>query len=122
MQKIIIITASILFCCLSCKNTEEASTTKTTETAFDKTKWNTKEGKDYPYRESMIDNLISNDTIKKLNKDGILNLLGEPERIDNNHLFYMIAQERLESWPIHTKTMVIKLKEDGTVDWVKIHE
>jgi hypothetical protein len=122
MQKIIIICAMLLFCCLSCKKTEEASTEKASGILFDKTKWNTKEGENYPYRDKMIDNLISSDTIKKLNKDSILNLLGEPERIDNNHLFYIVAQERLQSWPLHTKTMVIKLKDDGTVDWVKTHE
>jgi hypothetical protein len=30
-------------------------------------------------------------------------------------------QERIGSWPLKTKTLVIKMKDEETVEWVKIH-
>lgn len=90
--------------------------------SFDKLKWRTKEGSDYPYRDQMLDALVYNDTIRELSKDEIILLLGEPDRINDGYLYYMIAQKRMGSWPIHTKTMVIKTSEDNTIDWIKIHE
>ena len=119
MQKIILI-LTLSLCCISCKNNNEDNTK--TETSFNKEKWIIKEKEDYPYRDSMLDDLISNGKLKTLNKASVIDFLGEPNRIDNNYLFYLIAQERIQSWPLHTKTLVIKLKDDGTVEWVKIHE
>ena len=95
---------------------------KEEEIDFDSTLWKLRDDKDYPHRNAMLNKLIKSQRIKRLKKDGVLNLLGPPDRIDNNHLFYLIAQERLGNWPLHTKTMVVKLFEDETVDWVKIHE
>ncbi len=92
------------------------------KTAFDKVKWGVKEGKDYPYRDQMVNDVVYNDTIRTLGKVEIMELLGEPDRINNGHLYYMIRQSRLASWPLHTKTMVIKLSDTDKVDWIKIHE
>jgi len=36
--------------------------------------------------------------------------------------YYMVDQKRLGSWPLNTKTLVIKLFDDKTVDWMRIHE
>ncbi len=92
------------------------------EMKFDKEKWRVKEGKDYPFREGMLNDIIYSDTVRSQNKDQILALLGEPDRINENYLYYMIAQKRIASWPLHTKTMVIMLSGDNTVEWIKIHE
>jgi hypothetical protein len=98
--------------------TSEINTTK----EFDKRKWNEKAGKDYPYRDDMVDDLIANQHLKELKRNEVIDLLGEPDRIDSLYLFYKISQERLGSWPLHTKTLVIKLSQDGTIDWIKIHK
>jgi hypothetical protein len=92
--------------------------------SFDKEKWALKEGKDYPYRDQMLDAVVYTDTIRKLRKDKIVNLLGEPSYYsdDEYFLYYTIKQRRLGPWPFHTKTMVIKLKDNNSVDWIKIHE
>lgn len=92
------------------------------EISFDKTKWKFKEGLDYPYRDKMLNSIVYNDTVRALNKDEILDLLGEPDRSNDGYLYYMISQRRLGFWPLHTKTLVIKLSGDTTIDWIKIHE
>lgn len=119
----------ILFCCLACTNdrveyTENMQTKPESEMVFDKTKWQQKEGKDYPFREKMLNDLLYNDTIRALNKTQILTLLGEPswERKNKNFLYYMITQKRIFSWPMHTRTLVIKLRENDTIEWIKVHE
>jgi len=94
------------------------------EMVFDKAKWNAKNGADYPYRDKMVNDIVYNDTIRTLDKIEILDLLGEPSyyRNNKNFLYYTIKQKRLISWPLHTKSMVIKLSEDNTIEWIKIHE
>ncbi len=92
------------------------------EITFDKIKWRVKEGLDYPFRDRMLSSIVYNDTVRALNKDEILDLLGGPDRRNDGYLYYMISQRRLGFWPLHTKTLVIKLSEDSTIDWIKIHE
>lgn len=92
------------------------------EITFDQTKWGIKEGLAYPYRDQMLNSIVYNDTVRSLNKDEILDLLGEPDRKNNGYLYYLISQRRLGFWPLHTKTMVVKLSENNTIDWIKIHE
>lgn len=92
------------------------------ELAFDETKWKTKEGSDYPFRDKMLNDVIHNDSIRSLNKDEILFLLGEPDRSNENYLYYMITRKRLVLWTLHSKTMVIKFDEDNDIEWIKIHE
>ncbi|MFT5754475.1 MAG: hypothetical protein ACI924_001712 [Flavobacterium sp.] len=92
------------------------------EISFDASKWQIKKENDYPYRNQMLTNLIASDTLKKLKKDSILELIGEPERINVNHFYYMIDQERLGFWPLHSKFLVIKFDDNGNVVFVKIHE
>lgn len=112
-------------CFLSCKKEDRTETDKK-ETipvaVFDKIKWKTKENRDYPYRGKMLDYLMTSDTLKKLKKEEVLNLLGQPDRIDSAYLFYRINQQRLYFFPLHTKTLVIKLKENDSVKSVMIHE
>ena len=104
-----------LFSCIDRKGKENAPI------PFDQDKWALKEGSDYPHRDLMLSDLMEN-KIRKLDSIGIINLLGEPDRIDNRHLFYMIEQQRLGLWPLHTKTMVVKLTNQRSIEWVKIHE
>ena len=117
----------LLLACLACsdKKQEELDATAPEtkqDITFDASKWKIKEDRDYPYRDSMLKDLMSNDTIRQFKKADILDLLGEPTRIDNNYLFYMVAQNRFGFWPLHTKTLVIKLYADSTINWMKIHE
>lgn len=115
----------LLLCSLACKTDKEGQSNieeyKTEiPVTFDKTKWSVKEGMNYPYRDQMLNDVVYNDTIRSLDKNEILELLGEPDRINDGHLYYMITQKRFGVWPLKTKTMVIKLSED-TIEWIKIH-
>ena len=94
------------------------------EMTFDKTKWNIKEGEDFPYRVQMLNDVLYNDTIRSLNKKEILDLLGEPSNYRNNEdfLYYKITENGIGSWTLKTKTMVIKFLDENTIDWIKIHE
>ena len=105
----------------SCKNDSPAPQNQD-ETLFTSAKWKTKKGEDYPYRQKMLDSVVYNDTIRELNKEEILTLLGTPDRSNENHLFYTISQKRIGLWPLHTKTMVIKFIDEETIEWIKIQE
>ena len=113
--------------CFACKsdrdeNVENQKKNQVGETVFDKEKWKTKDGKDYPYRDKMINDIVYNDTIRALNKYQLIELLGEPDYIREGHLYYRINETRLGNWTIKTKTMVIKLVDDRSIEWIKIHE
>jgi hypothetical protein len=128
-MKIKLISLLILLGIVSCQNQTEkeiqyAKIKRQSELKFDQEKWQTKEGKDYPYRNQMENDIVYNDTIRTLTRDEILDLLGQPSyyREDTNYLYYTIRQKRIFSWPLHTKTMVVKIKDKNTIEWIKIHE
>ena len=126
MKKKVIVLFIIMFC-ISCKtdkkqNVDNQNMSQGSEMAFDKGKWETKDGKDYPFRDGMINDIVYNDTIRNLNKDQVLDLLGEPDYIREDHLYYRITETRLGNWPLKTKTMVIKLEGGKAIEWIKIHE
>lgn len=113
--------------CFACKtgkedNLENQKKNQDSEIVFDKEKWKTKDGKGYPYRDKMINDIVYNDTIRALNKDQLIELLGEPDYIREGHLYYRINETHLGNWTLKTKTMVIKLVEDRSIEWIKIHE
>lgn len=113
----------LLFSCNSERsNTKTKEHERTTEIAFDKSKWHLKKGVDYLYRNQMLNDIVYNDTIRSLSENEIIGLLGEPDRRNNEYLYYQIKQKRLFNWPLHTKTMVIKLSKSDSIDWIKIHE
>ena len=118
--------AIIFLICLGCNRGSEIAAddliNTTTEAKFDKTKWDVKEDSEYPYREQMLHDIVYNDAIRELTKDELLDLLGKPDRSNKGNLYYMISQKKLGFWPIKTKTLVIKLKEDNSIEWIKIHE
>ena len=112
---------------VSCQNTGEQSNEKE-ETAvheemkFDEAKWKTKDDGDYPHRAKMLNDILYNDSIRALHKDEILDLLGEPDRVNENYLYYTINKKSLGFWTLHARTMVIKFSGDDTIEWIKIHE
>ena len=89
---------------------------------FDEEKWKFKEGRRYPFRDKMLPNMVFNEELRSLRSDEIVEVLGEPERIDNNHYFYRIDDNKIGAWTLHSKTLVIKYDKDSTLVWMKIHE
>ena len=94
----------------------------TTTLPFDKSLWLEKNEDRYTHRVNMYKPLVFDGQLKGLSKDSIYTMLGEPDRVDNGHLFYLISQRRAGLIILHTTTMVIKLNDQESVDWVKIHE
>jgi hypothetical protein len=94
------------------------------KTIFDQDKWRIKQGKDYPYRDEMLNDIVYTDKFRTLKKNEIIAELGEPSyyRDDKDYLYYVISQTRLLSWPLHTKTLVIKISKNNSVEWIKIHK
>jgi hypothetical protein len=109
----------LVLLCLACKH-KEGNAGK--QQKFDKIKWSATKDGEYINRNQMLKDLIENYEWHGLKEDSILHLLGSPDRIDTGYLFYTIAQEHIGSFPLHTKTLVIKFSKDSTVLWRKIHE
>ncbi|MCB0280198.1 MAG: hypothetical protein KDD94_11870 [Calditrichaeota bacterium] len=78
---------------------------------FDAAKWQIKEKRKYPWRKQMTDELLYTDTLRLLNKEEILSLLGEPDRMDKNYLFYIIDQGRIGYWVLSQQTLVVILSD-----------
>jgi hypothetical protein len=88
---------------------------------FDRTKWKSKNDEGYVYRNEMLKDLMTSNKLNKLKKTEIIDLLGEPDRIDSAYLFYKVMQQRIGSFPLHTVTLVIKMN-DSTDNAVMVHE
>ncbi len=112
--------------CLACNKVKEESNSEKTESStktdiqFESSKWNTKDGADYPFRNKMLQDLLEKDTLRYLKKEEVIALLGQPDRSDNVYLFYRVDQERVGFFLLHTKTLVIKLSKDRNS--IMIHE
>jgi len=112
--------------CLSCKNDPDAKAENgqnDAEMAFDAAKWKTVD-KDsaFVYREKMLHDLVYSQNLKALNEQQLLERLGPPTRKDNGYLFYQVSQEKAGFFPLHTKTLVVKLSAEGQVEKVLIHK
>ena len=72
----------------------------------------------------MLYDIVYTDKFRALKKNKLLKTLGDPSyyRGNKNYLYYVITQTRFLSWPLHTKTLVIKISEDQSVEWIKIHK
>lgn len=115
VKKLMIIFLVILASCKGKKNDVQLL-------KFDGVKWSAQTDNKYPYRDRMLKDLIDNYKLAGMHKDSILKMLGQPNRMDNGHYFYSITQTYLiENFPMSTKTFVIKLNNDSTVEWRKIH-
>ncbi len=88
---------------------------------FDKQQWAEQYDSEFIYRQDMIDDLVTHYLLHGMKQDSVLRLLGEPDRTDNGHLFYKISQKKLGFFPLSTKTLVIKFRQDQTLEWRKVH-
>ena len=89
---------------------------------FDRAQWGMKEGSSYRYRDQMMDAVLYGDTLRGLKRDGLLEILGAPDREQEGHLYYTVSENRLGFWTLNKKSIVIKLKADDSVEWIKLHE
>ena len=117
----------LVLLCFACgqENERKADTPELNEpkeVTFDQVKWSTKKGLDYPHQESMYQDVLYSDEIRQMNEGEVLKLLGKPDRVNENHIYYQISQRRLGIWPLHTRALVIKFDVNKKVEWIKMNE
>lgn len=108
----------LMTCCISCHRSDE----KPGAEKFNAERWSAKEGRTYLHRDAMVTEIMSDRRFRLMKHGQLMDQLGEPDRADNNYLFYTVDQQFLGPLPLHTKTLVIKMYPDSTVEWMKIHK
>lgn len=104
IQIVLLIILALLVSCQSDK-AEKPADAANTEIIFDRELWLTREGIGFPHREKIYKSLFKKDTLKKLNRDQILQMLGEPSRVDSLHMFYRIREDRVGILIMKTTTL-----------------
>lgn len=126
-MKIRIFLVFLFICMTSCKSERPEYTVgmkikPDSKMLFDKSKWLDRDGRDYLYRDHMLNDIVYNDSIRSLSKDQILDLLGAPDRNKENHLYYRIKEKRLGFWTLHASYLVVRISEKETVEWIKVYQ
>lgn len=90
---------------------------------FNAVLWTIQQEGVYTHRADMLHYLMEHYTLKGISKDSLTLLLGQPDRSNEGYWYYHISSERLPGLPIPlgTRTLVIKLTKDSTVEWRKVH-
>jgi hypothetical protein len=101
----------------SCKN----------EIKFDSKKWKTYADLDqYPYRESMLGDIVDNDRLMGLKYQTVIDSLGQPENYwdkKENELWYSVTVDYgTDIDPVYTKHLTVTIGSDSTVEKVEIKE
>ncbi len=93
------------------------------DSTFDPTRWQLKEGDNYPYREIMYRQLLYSDTLRQRSKSDILQLLGEPDRSseDFSHIYYRIKGRQVGPVLFSSKFLVFKFTPADSVEWIKVY-
>ena len=116
----------LIFILTSCQADEEKriqnESNATEDIVFDQIKWIAKEGGEYLYRNQMLKDVLYNDTIRSLDKSEITTLLGAPDRTNENHMYYLISRSGIGAFTLNAKTMVVKIADDNSIEWIKVHE
>lgn len=84
--------------------------------------WQSDRYGNYPYREMLYANVMKDDSIRALSQKQLLNMLGTPDRSEDNYMYYIIKRKKIGFLTLHTQTLVIKYKDSLHLDWMKIHE
>jgi len=102
-------------------------TTCNPDNKFNKIQWlEHSDIEQYPNRNRMVNDLMSNHKLKGLSYKQITDLIGEPEKNitgENNEIYYQILTEYgSDIDPVHTKTLILILDNDSTITDFKIDE
>ena len=87
--------------------------------AFQSVLWQTQEGNIYPYRPAMADSVLYSEALRQIDSNNLITQLGPPDRIENGHLYYLIEEKKLGWFTLSASYIVIKMAEDGSVEWIK---
>jgi len=99
------------------------SCNETGQLKFDKTKWDTKDDIEFPYRNKMLNDLTTNYKLVGLKYREILKLLGEPDYRDTISFGYRLIEDfGSDIDPIYSKNLAFKLDKDSIITSYKIEE
>ncbi|MES2645515.1 MAG: hypothetical protein V4717_01475 [Bacteroidota bacterium] len=94
---------------------------------FEKQKWNEQnETGEYPFRQSMLNDLMEHHGLKGKSYYDVIDLVGEPEKKRNNKsrgLYYNILKKvNQKDEPVYIKNLILRLTWDSVVDELAIEE
>ncbi len=119
MKIICVIAASLTVCIFACKGNAEENPKK----VFDKELWKAKDTHgNYSYRDEMLEDLVYKVKLKGIKKEEVIAMLGEPDRTNEEYLYYEVLAKEVGAFPLHKKFLVLKMAKDNTVEWRKIKD
>ena len=92
---------------------------------FEKVKWLKLDDMEYPYRKSMLHDLVNNHNLKGLSYKQLTDIIGEQQKNlvgDRSEIYYPILTEYNSIDPVHTITLIFKLDKDSIVTEYRIDE
>lgn len=92
---------------------------------FEKIKWQQKEDLAYPYRDVMLDDLVTNYELAGLTYQQLTDLLGQPDSLSdkkNEVVYEIIFEYDIDVDPVYVKNLVFEFSPDSTVKSFKIEE
>jgi len=95
------------------------------DTHFEKTKWLEKENLSYPYRNVMLDDLVTNYKLTGLTYQQLEDLLGQPDSLNENRnevVYEIKVAYDLDIDPVYVKNLIFVFSTDSTVISYKIEE
>ncbi len=90
--------------------------------SFNSKQWKEKKLDEYPFRPLMYEEVLYSDSVRTLSKSEVLKMLGNPDKEENNHLYYTIERNAIGSWTLKQKSLIVKFRSDNSVEWIKLYE
>lgn len=75
-----------------------------------------------PEREAMLEDLMATDSLRYVSEEQLIEVLGNPYRKTQGHLYYRVQESKLGTWTLHAKTLVVIFGGDSTRHKMLIHE
>lgn len=111
----------LLLFCSSCGNKDEQAATP--DIQFDKTKWSAKNNGSYTYRKQMVNDLLSNYQWADVKKDSVVQMLGQPDVIEEGSLMYDYEKKPfLGGLGTTIEAVVFELTPDSTVKTARLND
>ncbi len=90
---------------------------------FDREKWNSGDGLDYPMRDDIVDDLVQNHKLKGLKYWGVIHLLKYPQSRDSVSFSYQIISTYTNTFKHnHVKNLVLYMGKDSIINRVEIYD
>ena len=73
-------------------------------------------------RVAMLEDLMSIDSLRYVSEERLIEILGNPYKRTQGHLYYRVQATKLVTWTLHAKTLVVVLGGDSARHKMLIHE